>query len=310
MGCPRCGGTERRVISPSYFECDTVSYEQVLDASGVPMGERPTVCGHRYREGAPPSAGSPTCQVCGTYSIGVCQECSKDVCGDHGQLAQDQLVCRAHVEAWAQDAATAKELQRREAHERAAALWDIPSNYEDLVAIQVGRDMGSRDALVFLRRAVKVARSEGLSPQCDVLDGSAVRTSRDPRKAIKARFVRFSNRRPVWQVWYASPRTSDRAVYYFDEARGVVHAGSTHGDGIGRAVLFQHSSSELVAVPTGCEPKRLNARGLFDGCVSLYPESTLPSRTNDDSGYGKEPGMYLLLDHLFAGELSAPSSHR
>jgi hypothetical protein len=98
-GCPKCGGRERHVLSPGYFECTS----RVV-TGGVPPSASPTAtaipvygpCGFRYQEGRP-SAVTQVC-TCGMFAVGVCSTCRQPRCGEHG--AHDQtgrFVCVAHI---------------------------------------------------------------------------------------------------------------------------------------------------------------------------------------------------------------------
>src|ERR1035438_7609477 len=97
MACPKCGGKFKKMISLAYWECTTVLAVRL--PTGVPhpalgpqWGDRPTVCGYRYPEGAPAVDGSPLCS-CGTYAIGRCRHCGQHVCGDCSQTLDGQRLC-------------------------------------------------------------------------------------------------------------------------------------------------------------------------------------------------------------------------
>ena len=92
MACPVCGGSERRLIAPGYYECQTVTTDQV-DAF-TPDGLQPIpvsrACGQRYQEGAG-LEGSESCR-CNTLAIGHCAVCGRPVCGDHS-VADERRLC-------------------------------------------------------------------------------------------------------------------------------------------------------------------------------------------------------------------------
>lgn len=91
MACPRCGGEDRRVIAPGYFECASlIPVTQGLTPAGVPVPGS-AACGHRYQGGTPVNAAG-VC-ACQTNAIGTCAECARPVCGDHSELAEDKRIC-------------------------------------------------------------------------------------------------------------------------------------------------------------------------------------------------------------------------
>ena len=49
-------------------------------------------CAERYQAGTP--TGAETCS-CGTFAVGLCQDCGAAACGDHSLLAAGQRVCMA-----------------------------------------------------------------------------------------------------------------------------------------------------------------------------------------------------------------------
>lgn len=57
-------------------------------------------CGTRYQDTLPSgqSATPPAICECGTYAIGACAECGKQVCGDDSQRVNQRRLCLQHVE--------------------------------------------------------------------------------------------------------------------------------------------------------------------------------------------------------------------
>ena len=102
MACPRCGGEDRKLVAPGYFECTSLMpVMQGLTPAGVPVPGSAS-CGHRYQEGAPVSA-TGTC-TCRTFAIGTCGQCGRPICGDHSRLADDERVCVTCLQARAEQA--------------------------------------------------------------------------------------------------------------------------------------------------------------------------------------------------------------
>lgn len=117
--CPKCGGRERRLLAPGYFECmSRVLRDVVPPAPPGVLGDvlgRPLYgpCGYRYQAG-PQSADGRACE-CGMFAVGECQACGKAVCGQHGAHSHGRFVCVAHIrEAEAEASASAEQRQRAE----------------------------------------------------------------------------------------------------------------------------------------------------------------------------------------------------
>lgn len=109
-GCPSCGGTQRRVIAPGYWECQT------MNVIGMAPGQQPVtrVCGHRYQEGPGGDRGAERCG-CGMYAVGACRVCETAVCGQHGATLDDQFLCGTH---WHQRSQENEARRQRETAER------------------------------------------------------------------------------------------------------------------------------------------------------------------------------------------------
>jgi len=150
MACPKCGGTSRDPITSGYWQCTTqmAITVEVPYAVEIPTGQtsgfvppvvqeiryrsetRHEACGCRYRDGI--QVPSPPCFRCGTYSIGLCQQCSEPACGDHSELFEEKRLCSSC-------AATKKE-------GAAAANWIAPRPYPS------GEEAWSRKNAVAIRR--------------------------------------------------------------------------------------------------------------------------------------------------------------
>jgi hypothetical protein len=83
-----------------------------------------SVCNATYQEGA--QSGGPMC-ACGTFAIGVCQECGEPRCGSCSVMAEGRRVCVTHV-VERRDRALAEQERRRSAEE--AAERDRRSSHE------------------------------------------------------------------------------------------------------------------------------------------------------------------------------------
>lgn len=104
MACPRCGGTDRRAITPGYWECLTERTDYGYapapalgyEAHMVPHITK-EVCGHRYQEGAPAASGVPVCP-CGNFAVAQCVRCNRAVCGIHVTYPHGRALCQIHAE--------------------------------------------------------------------------------------------------------------------------------------------------------------------------------------------------------------------
>jgi hypothetical protein len=131
MACPNCGGTDRRAISPGFWECTSLVYREIptgLHPSGKfgpPFQTVAHPCGRRYQDGAPGGTGT-LCQTCTVFAIGICADCGNPQCGNCGRHYRGAFLCaqcrqaRAAAEqAAAQEAAA--EAARKKAADKAAA---------------------------------------------------------------------------------------------------------------------------------------------------------------------------------------------
>jgi len=94
MGCPRCGGSSRRMLAPGYYECTSITerpgYMPGPGGTWIPGPER-GVCGHRYQEAVGPALGQ--CE-CGVFAVATCQQCGKPLCGEHMYEWHGRIYCR------------------------------------------------------------------------------------------------------------------------------------------------------------------------------------------------------------------------
>lgn len=118
--CPRCGGIERRILTPNFFECTSQVLTGVVPRS--PQGN-PTeipvygVCGHQYQEGAAAASGGTKCS-CGIFAVGECAQCGEPLCGQHGaHYYGGEFLCYEHG-----SAAKRREAEDREKAAQAASL--------------------------------------------------------------------------------------------------------------------------------------------------------------------------------------------
>jgi hypothetical protein len=144
--CPVCDGTDRRLISPGFYEC----VSQTLVGLESRLLNRPVyqTCLHRYSAGAPTSVGSARCS-CGQYSVGECAVCGQARCGDHARLIEGRFQCPSHLEdKRARDHAEAVEEIRQAAEPLRRWLESFAEPEERLVAaaLHLGADRGPRFA--------------------------------------------------------------------------------------------------------------------------------------------------------------------
>jgi hypothetical protein len=131
MPCPRCGGLERLLIAPGYYQCKT---SRIVSVPGPGFGAPPTgqfgpqfvnqpiVCNAMYQEGSAAMQNSPLC-ACGRFVIGLCLECHSWVCGFCSITVNDRLICRKHEVQREEERRRAEEITaKRSAEERAQAL--------------------------------------------------------------------------------------------------------------------------------------------------------------------------------------------
>lgn len=108
MGCPVCGGSERKLLAPGFYECTSLKLDGEKLVGVVPpgqMGAPPpgipiygpnyVVCGHRYQEGGSMTA-TPQC-ACGMFSVGSCVKCGAFVCGQHATMTAAGVACAEHA---------------------------------------------------------------------------------------------------------------------------------------------------------------------------------------------------------------------
>lgn len=134
MGCPRCGGADRRPVAPGYFQCTSVvpTSRPAQTPSGMQIIPSSAVCGHRYQPGR--AVVGASCG-CGTYAVGVCAECGRGVCGDHSH-AGDVRTCTDCDTVERERVLREAERFRTESHDRViATLTEVPDPLERLLRV-------------------------------------------------------------------------------------------------------------------------------------------------------------------------------
>jgi hypothetical protein len=212
VGCPRCGGRIRHEIAPGWWRCLEEVYigERVVgEDRGVPVTRpvtRPVMesCNAEYPEaGDSGVAAAGRLCACGTYPIGVCQECGAPLCGDHSSFEAGRRICTQHVsdrrraaEQQAAERALAKrEAQRRELDEFRSAVADA-ADWDQLC----GLDRSTAPAVFDARaRCLLLADAPGTHQRWRV----TYRGKTSPRMGgarAKARRVRYESGEPAWMI--------------------------------------------------------------------------------------------------------------
>lgn len=111
-------------------------------------------CGFRYAE-ADPSGPAELCEStpCGTYAIGVCEGCSRRVCGQHSAMTEAGRHCRACRQVAEAAAAEALAIAVREADEKRAA-WIAEAS---ATAVRVAQELVARRVAGFPAQVPKYA---------------------------------------------------------------------------------------------------------------------------------------------------------
>ena len=97
--CPQCGGIDRRLLAPGFWECASVRpglMGPVPTPAGLAMVPQWNRCGHRYQTATGDTAAAGTCS-CGVLAIGRCTDCGQPACGIHAVLG-DRMTCRPCVD--------------------------------------------------------------------------------------------------------------------------------------------------------------------------------------------------------------------
>lgn len=133
VACPRCGGTEYRLIAPGFVEC--IAMVGFPDPSSPRHELTARQCSARYHTTTPGSpaaaAGSAAC-ACGLFAIGACPRCDTPYCGDHSWLRDGQRLCSNCAHAFDDQSAKSR-AQAQEAHlaqvraSNARARTDLPA---------------------------------------------------------------------------------------------------------------------------------------------------------------------------------------
>lgn len=119
--CPGCGGVQRRLIAPGFYEC--TSSVLISGGQGTPPGS-PGIggrCGRRYHEGSSGVTSEPILCTCGVFAIGRCSDCRTPLCGDCGARFDSRFLCHTHINRAKKVASEGLESTRR-AVEKEAAL--------------------------------------------------------------------------------------------------------------------------------------------------------------------------------------------
>ncbi|MEV0719892.1 hypothetical protein [Asanoa sp. NPDC050611] len=98
-GCPQCGGTQRLLLAPGFWECTTYGPGHGPTATmtgGTAVVSPGRVCGHRYQEAT--GAVPPVSCGCGLFAVGTCLDCGEPKCGAHAILG-DRMSCTSCVAA-------------------------------------------------------------------------------------------------------------------------------------------------------------------------------------------------------------------
>ena len=147
--CPSCGGGDRRLISPGFYECTSTVTDGVVPGNqpGNPgPAPRPLerICGNRYQEGAPMTAAPPQCW-CHVFAVGSCASCGQMLCGDHGERdGAGHWVCVAHR----------VEREREAQAAESAALADLGPRAQAALEAYLAEANGSTQRLAALLRGV------------------------------------------------------------------------------------------------------------------------------------------------------------
>lgn len=126
--CPHCGSTKLNELGPGEYLCQG-SIE--VKTGAPPSGSqgpptRWTICGVKFFDPnfvGPGAASGSTCS-CGTYSVGRCTSCGKEVCGQHSRLAHESRLCTRCAHARAEDEKASRDARRLEADVKISSLID------------------------------------------------------------------------------------------------------------------------------------------------------------------------------------------
>lgn len=159
MGCPHCGSAEREPIAPGFWRCTSVSTHTERRLVGVD-GNIPIyqdfsvsrVCGTEYQELTGDMSGRVAVCDCGTFAIGRCSDCDRNVCGSEAcstmhegkRRCQDCMAPRRRVEAEARARAEAEASANRQ-REALLKKEEIRLGFlPQTSAIERGRNDGER----------------------------------------------------------------------------------------------------------------------------------------------------------------------
>lgn len=169
IGCPRCGGTSRRLLAPNYFECTTNVLINVVPA-GMQGAVQDTpiyqACGHRYQQAAGSAASERRCH-CGFDAVAGCVECDAPLCGQHADEGRrgGRVLCATHAAERERESTRAEVLaqERREAG-RAAAVAEWEANAARALAAVADPTERMVRAIVEIRHA-ETAELDAMIPK-------------------------------------------------------------------------------------------------------------------------------------------------
>ena len=192
--CPMCGGTARSILAPGFYRCESVNTLGVVRHLGLQQPVQ-AACGHEYQEAA--SAANALCQICGTFAVGICQDCHQLVCGIHSKLISDKRICVECI----QNRTAAMEAHRQAAEasrdRRAVEFNDLLARETDVhVLLQAFNEYegGDYPTVEVVRNAwQRIAVSTAIEPDYEIASIELV------GKMFTASW-RVTDREPAWRV--------------------------------------------------------------------------------------------------------------
>jgi hypothetical protein len=245
--CPRCGGSQCRLIAPGYYECTSQVVAAVVAAGtqGV-IQNTPVygVCGHRYQAAGGLAPSRERKCGCGFLAVAGCVTCDTPLCGPHAEqgLRQGRVYCAAHAADTdrAIAAATAAEQSLADTeHAHAVAMWEAQVvTLLNAVSDRVERNIRAR---VEIRHDPR--NSELQAMRAETLDHDAVdawflgAVTADPSELVREKHGRLRRRERIetgWLFWqhlsdewnsargqmqHATHRLWEGHIYYFSDGR-------------------------------------------------------------------------------------------
>jgi hypothetical protein len=147
-------------------------------------------------------AGEATCR-CGTYAIGVCQECGADVCGIHSHLVGERRECSHHAQDRAQEKSRLDEAEAAQRRSQVVDLLTDAASVDDLKAAQA-LGCGYR---ALLPATVGLLRRHGRPASHELIRVGFQMRTRNRRGTFKSsvRRVSYGPRVACWQLGIAQP---------------------------------------------------------------------------------------------------------